>query len=343
MGKLILSLDGGGVRGAATTQFLTRVDAELADQSPGASLYSCVDLFAGTSTGSIIALGLAVSRLKIEDINDLYNDQNAQQIFTENKGIFEIDGVNAPKYEADDKTRVLKSKLGSSTLGTIANGKVVIVVSYNVEQRTPTVFKSTKTDHLGLLVYDVADASSAAPTYFPTKGMAIPSGSTAGHWLIDGGVVANNPTMCAISEARRLWPNIPMDDIRVLSVGTGSMTRKINGPKSRKWGSIGWFTQGHILDVLTDERIVAYQAMNILSEGNYIRVNAELRKQTGLANPPDDSMDDVSRANIEKLRALGNYWFDRYGEHAVRLILGNYNGRSLDRLDPSTSQPLVNG
>ena len=343
MGKLILSLDGGGVRGAATTQFLARVEAELANQDPAASLYSCVDLFAGTSTGSIIALGLAVSRLKIGQINALYNVENAQQIFTENKGIFEIDGVNAPKYEAGDKTRVLQSKLGNNTLGDIADGKHVVVVSYNVEQRTPTVFKSTKSDHLGLRVYDVADASSAAPTYFPTKGMAIPSGSTAGHWLIDGGVVANNPTMCAISEARRLWPDVPMDVIRVLSVGTGCMTRKINGPKSRKWGSIGWFAQGHILDVLTDERIVAYQAMNILSDGNYIRVNAELRKQAGLDHPPDDAMDDVSRANIEKLRALGNYWFDCYGKQAVGLILGNYDGRSLDRVDPSTSKPLISG
>ena len=343
MGKLILSLDGGGVRGAATTQFLARVEAELVKQDPAASLYSCVDLFAGTSTGSIIALGLAVSRLKISQINALYNVENAQQIFTENKGIFEIDGVNAPKYEADDKTRVLQSKLCNSTLGDIAGEKHVVVVAYNVEQRTPIVFKSTKSDHRGLRAYDVADASSAAPTYFPTKGMTVPSGSSAEHWLIDGGVVANNPTMCAISEARRLWPDVPMDDIKVLSVGTGSMTRKINGPKSRKWGSVGWFAQGHILDVLTDERIVAYQAMNILSDGNYIRVNAELRTQAGMDDPPDDAMDDVSRANIEKLRALGNYWFDCYGQQAVRLILGNYEGRSLDRIDPSTSKPLVNG
>ena len=113
------------------------------------------------------------------------------------------------------------------------------------------------------------------------------------------------------------------------------MTRKINGPASQHWGKIGWFTEGHILDVVTDERIVGYQAKNILSDGNYIRVNAELRRQSGLDNPPDDAMDDVSEANIRKLRALGKFWYIKYGKHAVDLLLNQYKGSSLDRIDPS--------
>ena len=340
MGKMVLSLDGGGIRGAAATRFLSFVESALLAQQPPRKLRECVDLFAGTSTGSIIALGLAASGLTMRAIDDMYNAVNAQAIFTENRGWFEIDGVNAPRYEGKDKTRVLKTKLGKSRIGDVGEGKHVLVVTYSVETRLPLIIKSTKSEHKSLLAYQVADASSAAPTYFPTVKMAIPDGSDLDHWLIDGGVIANNPTMCAISEVRRTWPEVSMDDIRVLSVGTGSLTRKINGPKSRKWGSVGWFVQGQILDVLADERVVAYQAKNILADGNYIRVNADLRKQPGLDNPPDDAMDDVSPANILKLRALGDLLFDLYGKQAVELILGNYQGTSMDRISPETGMPI---
>ena len=98
MSKLILSLDGGGIRGEATTQFLNHVEDKLkADHKLG--LRDCVHFYAGTSTGSIIALALATTTMKMGDINKLYNAQNAKKIFSENKGWFEFDGINAPRYE----------------------------------------------------------------------------------------------------------------------------------------------------------------------------------------------------------------------------------------------------
>ena len=340
MRRMILSLDGGGIRGAATTRFLSRVE-DVLKQKHNTDIRECVDLFAGTSTGSIIALGLAATKLPMQQIDGLYSVANAKVIFTENEGWFEIDGINAPKYEAGGKTALLKQQLGANTtFGSVGTQKHVLVVAYSVERRVPMVLKSTKKIHRSLRAYQVADASSAAPTYFPTIPVQVPPRSGEDHWLIDGGVVANNPTMCAISEARKVWPKTAMDQVHVLSVGTGSMTRKINGPASQKWGSIGWFAQGHILDVLTDERIVGYQAKNILRQGHYIRVNAELRRQPGLDNPPDDAMDDVSQSNITKLRALGDYWFAKYGQEAVALLLGNYTGPSLDRVDPRTGNPI---
>ena len=105
MSKLILSLDGGGIRGAATTQFLSHVEDKLkADHKK--SLRDLVHFYAGTSTGSIIALALATTDMKMADINKLYNFQNAKKIFAENSGWFEIDGINAPKYEGQGKSRV---------------------------------------------------------------------------------------------------------------------------------------------------------------------------------------------------------------------------------------------
>lgn len=339
MSKLILSLDGGGIRGAATTQFLTLVEEQLKAKYDK-SIRDCVDFYAGTSTGSIIALALATTDMKMADINTLYDVKNGEKIFTENKGLFEIDGVNAPKYEAADKTAVLKKNLKNATIGDVPPNKHVLAVTYGIERRKPVVVKSTKAKYLDVLSYQVADASSAAPTYFPTKELELPPDQDE-FWLVDGGVIANNPTMCAIAEARHAWIDHSLSDLRVLSVGTGFMTRKINGPASRKWGGLQWMTKGKILDILSDERIVAYQCMTILDQGNYIRVNAKLMQQPGLAKAPDDAMDDVSKTNISRLRDVGNFWFEQYGEAAVELLNNSYNGPSLDRINPVTGQPIV--
>ena len=72
MPKLILALDGGGIRGAATTQFLSHIENELTTKH-NTKIRDCVDFYAGTSTGSIIALCLATTNLSVSEINQLYN------------------------------------------------------------------------------------------------------------------------------------------------------------------------------------------------------------------------------------------------------------------------------
>ncbi|WP_317929437.1 patatin-like phospholipase family protein [Halioxenophilus sp. WMMB6] len=339
MSKIILSLDGGGIRGAATTQFLSHVEKELQD-SYGKSLRDCVDFYAGTSTGAIIALALATTQLTVSEINELYNVTNARKIFADNKGWFELDGINSPKYEAKGKSELLKKNMGPAKIGDVASDKHVLAVTYSIETRRPEVIKSTEPTHLKLLSCDVADASSAAPTYFPTKELRL-GGAVDEAWLVDGGVTANNPTMCAVAEARKIWAaTTPMEQLRVLSIGTGYRTRKINGPESRKWGALGWVTKGSILDLLSDERVVAYQAQTIINPGNYIRVNSEMKRQPGLDSAPDDAMDDISNSNIKKLKAMGDFWYNRYGESVIKFLLGDYNGPSLDRIDPRTGLPI---
>ncbi|QUJ69244.1 patatin-like phospholipase family protein (plasmid) [Photobacterium sp. GJ3] len=330
MSKIILACHGGGVRGAATTQFLARIEESLMNEH-NKSIRDCVDFYAGTSTGSIIALALATTNLSMSEINELYNVTTAKKIFKENKGFFEFDGINAPRYEGYGKTKVLSGKFGTARIQDVPDGKHVLAVTYDVEKRTPVVFKSTNKENRRKLSSDIADASSAGPTYFPTK-------SLNGHWYVDGGVTTNNPTMCAIVEALRAWQETPISELLVLSVGTGFRTRKINGPESRKWGALGWFTKGNIIDLLRDEKIVSYQARTLLKDGNYIHVNSDMSKET-MPNPPDDAMDDISKANIDKLKKMGDWWFNIYGNDAIKLLLGKSLNRSLDSIDPLTKKP----
>lgn len=340
MSKLILSLDGGGIRGAASIQFLCNVEAQL-QQNHQVSIRDCVDLYAGTSTGAIIALALATTELTVDQINTLYNAKNAREIFTENRGLFEFDGINAPKYEASGKTALLKRHFGTATLANaVKNNCHALAVTFGVEYHRPLIFKTTKPEHHDVLSYLIADASSAAPTYFPSVEVTDPEQDVS-RWLVDGGVVANNPTMCAIAESRRLWPDTAFENVRVVSIGTGKRTRKVNGPDTTGWGALQWMRQGHIIDVLSDEQLVAYQALTILPTGRYIRVNAQMKQQPGLPFPPDDAMDDISEANINKLKALGDMWFAQYGQAVVAMLLNAYDGPSLDAIDPSTGTPLA--
>ena len=302
--KTILSLDGGGIRGAATAQFLKRVEEGL--NWNGRSLRDCVDLLAGTSTGGIIALAIAMTDLSISEICDLYSYETAKRIFTRNRGLFEVDGVNAPKYEGGGKLEVLIEKLGTEPIG---KAKIpVMVTAYDVMFRTPLIIKSFKNTRFE--TSQAADATSAAPTYFPTvQRMGI-------LWLIDGGVVANNPAMCALAEAFHLWPDWTHHDFRVISVGTGNRTKPVDGPASCDWGALGWMTMGHLLDIVMDEGIVDYQARAILGR-NYLRVNSELKQFPGMTMLPEEEMDCVTRENIEALKQLGDYWFEKFGEEVL--------------------------
>ncbi|WP_420588669.1 patatin-like phospholipase family protein [Bacterioplanoides sp.] len=334
MSKLILSLDGGGVRGAATTEFLTRVEKEL--KRHGKNLRDEVDFFAGTSAGGTIALALATTNKSMEEIDELHGGHTAQTLFSKSSRWPFIPGILRPKYSRAGKLEVLNQILGDARLGDVAPGKEALVVTYGIHNRKPLVIKSTKAAHRSIQCVQVVDATSAAPTYFPTAELDI---NDQHAWLIDGGVIANNPTMCAITEAKKQF-QIPIDDLRVLSVGTGYLTEPLNGNASQKWGALQWALKGKILDILSDQRIAAYQALTLCKPGNYIRVNSELVKQPGLANPPVQAMDCVTPENIKRIRDLGKFWFDQYGEQTVQLILNQYQGPSLDYIDPDSGQPI---
>ena len=329
MRRTILSIDGGGIRGAASARFLTLVEKEL--KRHDRDLRSAVDLWAGTSTGAIIAVALATTDLTMETISELYNPKLASIIFTENRGWFELDGINAPKYEGKGKTRVLREYFGSRTLGDVPDGKHALAVAHGVECNHPVVLKSTRKEYRKLRASEVVDASTAAPSYFPSKRVRyLETGDQ--DWLIDGGVISNNPTVCAMAEALRHCDGTTLDNLQVLSVGTGKPTRYTPGPDSERWGALGWVTKGRIFSLLGNEQVSAYQAMTFCRAGHYIRVNSPLARMPGFALTVADDMDNVSAKNISNLKALGDYWFDHYGEAAVDLLRHEYSGPSLDSL-----------
>lgn len=301
--RRILSLDGGGIRGLVSCLWLAGVEDALRKAGkPG--LLGSFDLLAGSSTGALVACGLAIG-LSPEKLADLYREQRhvifpglAGRLWSRAGRVFS-EGPSAPKYDAKGLEKVLKKVFGDATLG---QAKLpVLIPSYDTISRTPVIFKSFKPEHQGLPIWEVCRASAAAPTYFPAHPLKVEGRNCA---LIDGGVVANNPTACAIAEALRKDAKVDRtQDLVVLSVGTGERTRSIDLKSAQEWGALEWAIP--IIDVLFDGNAdsVDYIARQLVGDG-YFRLQTELL--IGL-----DDLDDVSATNIAALEILAKDYLAR--------------------------------
>ncbi|AWV07433.1 patatin-like phospholipase family protein [Marilutibacter maris] len=301
--RRILSLDGGGIRGLVSCVWLQGVEEALR-QAGKPGLLRRFDLLAGSSTGALVACGLAIGRGPA-DLAELYRRQRheifpgmAERLWSRAGRLF-TQGPSAPRYDGKGLEKVLKKAFGNATLGEAK--KPLLITSYDTVSRTPVVFKSFKPEHAGLPMWEVCRASVAAPTYFPAHGMTVEGRKCS---LIDGGIVANNPTACAIAEAMRKDRRVDnVHDLLVLSVGTGERNRPIALKSAREWGALEWAVP--IIDVLFDGNTdsVDYIARHIVGDG-YFRMQAELM-------PGLDDLDDVSETNLAGLESMAAHYLAR--------------------------------
>jgi len=231
----IIALDGGGIRGVLTAVLLDR----LAQHYPGLlDPPDAVMLFAGTSTGGILALGLAAG-LTPAQMRDLYV-VNGKSIFDAAwlRDIADVGGVAGAKYDNANLKALLGQTFAGATLDTLNHR--VLISSFQLDDGAPNPSWKPKFFHnfpgpdsdAAELVVDVAMETSAAPTYFPSyKG------------FIDGGVIANNPSMAALAQAldgrNPAAERAALQDITLLSLGTGTSLQYIK-EKELDWGDAQW-------------------------------------------------------------------------------------------------------
>jgi uncharacterized protein len=310
----ILSLDGGGIRGLISALWLQRLEAEL-----GSPLRDHFDLIAGTSTGAILACGVATG-MPAEEMVQLYR-RNGREIFPalpsrlwSRVGRVFSEGVSAPKYSDQGIKAVLQRVFGDTTLADVPAAKVLLITAYNTLARDAVVIKNRNPAYAQLKLWEVAKASAAAPTYFPAHVLDFGTHSAP---LIDGGVVANNPTACAIAEGVRVNGERPegckLDDFIVASFGTGESTRPIGAAEAREWGALEWAIP--IIDVLMDGAGDAtdYVASYLVPKDRYFRLQTRL----------DTAYDDLDRADATNLNALANEahaYLEREGKHKLKRL-----------------------
>jgi Patatin len=204
-----------------------------------------------------------------------------------------------PKYDNVGKLFVLKKYFGKSIM--MDAKKPVAVTSYDIEKRKPVLIRSYSEEDNQIKIIDAANATSAAPIYFPTA-------KVEDRYLIDGAIVANNPVLHGYAEAVKLFPNT---ELKVLSVGTGLSKRPLKGEASQNWGVVGWMM--HDLFGLMVESSLDHELAGDLIGKNYLRVNSPL----GTVNR---RLDDKREANIKKIVAMGESWWEEFGTKAVNLL-----------------------
>ncbi|HBX71172.1 MAG TPA: hypothetical protein DEH25_17805 [Chloroflexi bacterium] len=255
----ILSLDGGGIRGLITVIMLQRLS-----QKPGlANWLDQVDLVAGTSTGGLLALAIAKG-LDLQVLRDLY-EKKGKDVFDDSllDDIFDLATIIGAEYDNKKLGRELKKILQNTTLGELKYS--VIITSFDLDNEAanaserswkPKLFHNLpgEGNDNEQLAYKVGLYTSAAPTYFPSV-----------DGFIDGGVFANNPSMCALAQTqdKRNLNRVPFDDVVLLSLGTGTSMTYIQ-KKRLDWGYAQWVKP--LINLMLDGvvGIADYQCKQIL-------------------------------------------------------------------------------
>lgn len=318
--KRILAVDGGGIRGLLPAMVLTEL--ERVANAPCAHLF---DLISGTSTGGIIACGL-VAEQPASALVDLYANRGAE-IFSRTlwEKVESGFGAAGPKYDAGPLESILLDVLGDKWMSELPAGPELLVPSYCIQLPRPVVLDGVETTRSSYLfkssqshdpaadfrLRDIARATSAAPTYFAPAPVTAKDGDS--RWMIDGGVFANQPSACALAEARKLWPN---DDFQIISIGTGSLEAAIDPDSVLGWGYAGWIQP--LLSVMMNGAAdsVSYQMATEL--GSDFR---RLDISTNAVNPVvNEAMDDASPANIDSLKALAAALLAREDSQAALTI-----------------------
>ena len=293
--KYILSIDGGGVRTLASITFL-----KLLEKETNIKVHEKFDFFVGTSAGAISCLALAVKRFSARELEGMWGTPNLRRIMPTSSWDRRLGLLQSkPKYTSEGKRTVLKNYFGNSTLGEAL--KPVAVLSYDIQTRSPVLFKSYVEADKHVSLIDVGDATSAAPIYYPTA-------KVGDRYLIDGAIVANHPVLHGYAEAKKLFPR---SEIIVLSIGTGLSKRPLKGEASKNWGLIGWMM--HDLFGLMVESSLDHELAEELIGKNYLRINSSLGKV-------NRRLDDNSTSNVKRIVSMGENWWDEFGQKTIDLL-----------------------
>ena len=313
---LILSCDGGGIRGLITALLIQ-------DLNNSFNILDKVDLYAGTSTGGLLSVALGHD-ISIETLIDMYMTKGAE-IFKPydpakrehnilKKAVEELEFSVLPSWLKHVKynNTGLKEILGTFYSGdlTLADLKHHVFATtfqlYNTgEQRWMPMYMSNlpKSPTADIKALDASLCTSAAPLYFPPH----KAGAKFGY-CVDGGVFANNPSLFAFSTVMGSGilgeQGKTFDNIRLLSLGTGITKAGITEEQVDKigpldYGAIAWLFPFDekptpafpLLEILMDGSMEVDTAQSkLVLDDRFTRGNVVMTK--------DISMDDYTKVDV---------------------------------------------
>jgi len=284
----ILSIDGGGIRGLIPAVVCAELEA-----ATGTPISDMFDMIVGTSTGSILATGLARPGDGGEpywcasDTVDIFHE-DGPDIFDAG-ALGSLDDAVDPRYSLSQLQKPLERRIGPYGLHEARTR--VVAPAYDLKGRRPIIFDSEASKHsssMRVTAANAALASSAAPSYFPPVEVQL-GAETA--YCVDGGLYAANPVMIGISRALERHA---LDDLFVVSLGTGDSDASIPLGDAEGWGALQWAKPiiASAMDATAD--VAHRQASSVLSLTRYLRFDRSLT----WASP---EMDDAKISNLAAL------------------------------------------
>lgn len=328
----VLSIDGGGIRGILPGQILVELEKKLQKYAndPNARIADYFDFFAGTSTGGILTCLYLCPDYKNSN-RPLYSAQDAVNLYTKNSNlifkrnlrqkIISINGLIEEKYDGSKLEILLKQYFKKIKLSELL--KPCLIPSYNIFTRDTHFFTqhdAKRSAAYDYYLYDVTRGTSAAPTFFEPAQVTSMSGVS--YPVVDGGVFANNPALCAYAEVcdhfKEENRNITTADLFIVSIGTGSKKQSYNYNKAKGWGELGWVQP--VIDIMMSgaSETIDFQLKKIFGAANnsknYYRFNPDI-------GDADTTMDNASNKNLNALKEAGIVSAKRYDAELEEIAL----------------------
>ncbi len=241
----ILALGDGGIRGVASIEMLIHLQ-----QATGLNLNQAIDVYAGTSTGSIIAVLLSAG-MELKPLLEAYKEMS-KNVFSSPHDPY----LFQPKYTSDvlikDLLKLLKS-LGyneDASLGDLPKKIVIPTTSLydSKKQRwTVEIFENFTKEGQQVKIIDAIMRSASAPIFFPSYGI-----------YVDGGIGMKDPSLAAVCYTHD-FENISLEKVKILSIGTGYTKQGIEHNVS--WGKAEWTPK--LLNMVMD---VSHQVPEMLNQ-----------------------------------------------------------------------------
>jgi uncharacterized protein len=308
----ILSIDGGGIRGIIPAKILTELEEYISLKGHGKPLYETFDMICGTSTGAIIAVGIALG-VPAKDILKFYTKE-AKSIFP--KWPWNLDKLKTIYRPQYSNKKLLKSL---HDVYAIPHGRTALMNDAKTRLCIPTFnggsgeINVLKTKHNDDFVRDfkipahhAALSSASAPIYFPPHSFTFSNehGNGTNLNMIDGGLFANNPALIGIFEATDKL-NFSFNEIKILSLGTGQgkhiLKKRWKPPSFRYW----LLPNPRLFDIMIDsqsqitEQYISFLNRSLTKTGNpmfYKRIQYEFQGKSIPLNT--SAVKDIERLEI---------------------------------------------
>lgn len=331
----ILCIDGGGIKGIFSAQVLAEFEEAFKTTTS-----EHFDLVCGTSTGGIIALGVA-GDIPMREVVQFY-EKYGPEIFSQRWKVGKLgnlfytikQAIISSKYSEESLKCSLEKVFNTKKISSSKN--LLCIPAFNITASEPRIFKKDY-QHMNQdndkTFVEVALATSAAPTYFPVQEIDSVQ-------YVDGGLFANNPVLVGLTEAvfNSYWikpksqrSNDDFDGVQILSISS-CVVPKGDYAKKKRRSFINWIPT--LFDAYGDGQT---KTNNFFIEQIKPHLDFEIEIER-IGNDPISatqakivSMDNADRKALSILKGLGSYVGNNYKNNSLVKRLYHEN----KTIDPS--------